>query len=79
MDVIAPGSFNKRVGLAHQDPTRIQTNCAKSWKTRVHLVISPTLLVKVTLWGVNPVDWKTRSGAGQRLGMTWPMHFPPTI
>ena len=45
----------------------------------MHLVISPTLLVKVTLWGVNPVHWNTPSGAGQRLGITWPIHLPPTI
>ena len=33
------------------------------------------LLVKVHAAGVNPVDWKIRSGAGQRLGMTLPIHL----
>lgn len=33
------------------------------------------VLVKVHAAGVNPVDWKIRSGAGQRLGMTLPIHM----
>lgn len=33
------------------------------------------ILVKVHAAGVNPVDWKIRSGAGQRLGMTLPVHM----
>lgn len=36
---------------------------------------SGELLVKVYAAGVNPVDWKIRSGAGQRLGMTLPIHL----
>ena len=31
------------------------------------------LLVKVQAAGVNPVDWKVRNGAGQRMGMTLPI------
>ena len=31
------------------------------------------LLVKVLAAGVNPVDWKVRDGAGQRMGMTLPI------
>jgi NADPH:quinone reductase-like Zn-dependent oxidoreductase len=33
------------------------------------------LLVKVYAAGVNPIDWKIRSGAGQRLGMILPIHM----
>ena len=33
------------------------------------------VLVNVHAAGVNPVDWKIRSGAGQRLGMTLPIHM----
>jgi NADPH:quinone reductase-like Zn-dependent oxidoreductase len=33
------------------------------------------ILLKVNAAGVNPVDWKIRSGAGQRLGMTLPIHM----
>ena len=33
------------------------------------------ILVKVHAAGVNPVDWKIRSGAGQRMGMTLPIHL----
>ncbi|WP_138505332.1 NADP-dependent oxidoreductase [Nostoc sp. PA-18-2419] len=33
------------------------------------------LLVKVHAAGVNPIDWKIRSGAGQRLGMNLPIHL----
>ncbi len=33
------------------------------------------VLVKVQAAGVNPVDWKIRSGAGQRLGMTLPIQL----
>ncbi len=33
------------------------------------------LLVKVHAAGVNPVDWKIRSGAGQRMGLTLPIHL----
>lgn len=33
------------------------------------------ILVKVHSAGVNPVDWKIRSGAGQRMGMTLPIHL----
>ncbi len=33
------------------------------------------LLVRVHAAGVNPVDWKIRSGAGQRMGMTLPIHL----
>jgi NADPH:quinone reductase-like Zn-dependent oxidoreductase len=31
------------------------------------------VLVKVHTAGVNPIDWKIRSGAGQRMGMTLPI------
>lgn len=31
------------------------------------------LLVKVLAAGVNPIDWKVRDGAGQRIGMTLPI------
>ena len=33
------------------------------------------VLVKVHAAGVNPVDWKIRDGAGQRLGMTLPIRL----
>ena len=33
------------------------------------------VLVKVHTAGVNPIDYKIRSGAGQRLGMTLPIHM----
>jgi len=33
------------------------------------------VLIKVHAAGVNPVDWKIRSGAGQRMGMTLPIHL----
>jgi len=33
------------------------------------------LLVKIHAAGVNPVDWKIRSGAGQRMGMTLPIRL----
>ena len=33
------------------------------------------ILVKVHAAGVNPVDWKVRDGAGQRMGMTLPIHL----
>jgi len=33
------------------------------------------VLVKVHTAGVNPVDYKIRNGAGQRLGMTLPIHM----
>lgn len=33
------------------------------------------ILIKVHAAGVNPVDWKIRSGAGQRMGMTLPIHL----
>jgi NADPH:quinone reductase-like Zn-dependent oxidoreductase len=33
------------------------------------------VLVKVHAAGVNPVDWKIRNGAGQRLGMTLPIRL----
>lgn len=33
------------------------------------------VLVRVHAAGVNPIDWKIRSGAGQRLGMTLPIHL----
>ncbi|WP_458097075.1 NADP-dependent oxidoreductase [Roseomonas sp. WA12] len=33
------------------------------------------VLVKVHAAGVNPVDWKIRGGAGQRLGLTLPIHL----
>lgn len=34
---------------------------------------SGEMLVKVQAAGVNPIDWKIRSGAGQRLGLTLPI------
>jgi NADPH:quinone reductase-like Zn-dependent oxidoreductase len=33
------------------------------------------VLVKVKAAGVNPIDWKIRSGAGERLGMKLPIHM----
>jgi len=33
------------------------------------------VLVKVSAAGVNPIDYKIRSGAGRRLGMTLPIHM----
>ncbi len=33
------------------------------------------VLVKVRAAGVNPIDWKIRSGAGERLGMRLPVHM----
>ena len=33
------------------------------------------ILVKVHAAGINPIDWKIRSGAGQRLGMTLPIRM----
>lgn len=33
------------------------------------------LLLKVQACGVNPIDWKIRSGAGERLGMTLPIRM----
>lgn len=33
------------------------------------------LLVKVHAAGVNPVDWKIRGGAGQRMGLSLPIHL----
>ena len=33
------------------------------------------VLVKIHAAGVNPVDWKIRDGAGQRMGMTLPIHL----
>jgi NADPH:quinone reductase-like Zn-dependent oxidoreductase len=33
------------------------------------------LLVKVHAASVNPIDWKIRSGAGQRMGLTLPVHL----
>jgi NADPH:quinone reductase-like Zn-dependent oxidoreductase len=37
------------------------------------------VLVKVHAAGVNPVDWKIRGGAGQRRGMTLPIHLGSEI
>ncbi|WP_110685671.1 NADP-dependent oxidoreductase [Salinicola aestuarinus] len=36
---------------------------------------SGEVLVKIHAAGVNPVDWKIRNGAGQRMGMTLPIHL----
>ena len=36
---------------------------------------SGEVLVKVHATGVNPIDWKIRDGAGQRLGMTLPIRM----
>lgn len=33
------------------------------------------VLIKIAAAGVNPVDWKIRSGAGQRMGMVLPIHL----
>ena len=33
------------------------------------------VLVRVHAAGVNPVDWKMRGGAGQRMGLTLPIHL----
>ena len=33
------------------------------------------VLVKVHAAGINPVDWKIRNGAGQRMGMTLPIRL----
>ncbi len=33
------------------------------------------VLIKVHAAGVNPIDWKIRSGAGQRMGMVLPIHL----
>lgn len=33
------------------------------------------ILIKVHAAGVNPIDWKIRSGAGQRMGMALPVHM----
>ncbi|KKC34112.1 NADP-dependent oxidoreductase [Devosia psychrophila] len=33
------------------------------------------VLVKVHAAGLNPIDWKIRAGAGQRMGMTLPIHL----
>ena len=33
------------------------------------------VLVKIHAAGVNPVDWKIRDGAGQRMGLTLPIHL----
>ena len=33
------------------------------------------VLIKVHAAGVNPVDWKIRGGAGQRMGLTLPIHL----
>lgn len=37
------------------------------------------VLVKVRASGVNPVDWKIRSGLGQRLGLSLPIHLGSEI
>ena len=37
------------------------------------------VLVKVHAAGVNPVDWKIRGGAGQRMGMSLPIHLGSEI
>ncbi|RYG57763.1 MAG: NADP-dependent oxidoreductase, partial [Alphaproteobacteria bacterium] len=33
------------------------------------------ILIKVDAAGVNPIDWKIRGGAGQRMGMTLPIRL----
>ena len=33
------------------------------------------VLVKIHAAGVNPVDWKIRDGAGQRMGLTLPIYL----
>jgi len=33
------------------------------------------VLIKIAAAGVNPIDWKIRSGMGQRLGMSLPIHL----
>lgn len=33
------------------------------------------ILVRIHAAGVNPVDWKIRDGAGQRMGLTLPIHL----
>ena len=37
------------------------------------------VLVRIHAAGVNPVDWKIRSGAGQRMGMFLPIHLGSEI
>jgi len=37
------------------------------------------VLVRVLAAGVNPVDWKIRGGAGQRMGMSLPIHLGSEI
>lgn len=37
------------------------------------------VLIKVHAAGVNPLDWKIRSGAGQRMGMTLPIYLGSEI
>lgn len=32
-------------------------------------------LIKLSASGVNPIDWKIRSGAGQRMGLMLPIHL----
>ncbi|ACM01830.1 NADP-dependent oxidoreductase [Cereibacter sphaeroides] len=33
------------------------------------------VLIKVSAAGVNPIDWKIRDGAGERMGLTLPIHL----
>lgn len=33
------------------------------------------VLIRVVAAGVNPIDWKIRNGAGQRMGLTLPIHL----
>lgn len=33
------------------------------------------VLIKIAAAGVNPIDWKIRNGAGQRMGMVLPIHL----